>query len=104
MQNKYSEEEKSMLSETQGFLIYLSMASLVSTSKHGGSDCSGLISSDSWKHSQRSERLTTGFQPLERSDRGISDIGVAMFSQLDIALWQPMAGLQVCMFHLPLLS
>lgn len=30
-----------------------------------------------------------GFQPLERSDRGILGIGVAMFSQLDIA---PMAA------------
>lgn len=30
-----------------------------------------------------------GFQPLERSDRGILGIGVAMFSQLDIG---PMAA------------
>lgn len=41
------------------------------------------------KRHQRSEHLTVGFQPLERNDRDILDIGGAMFSELDIV---PMAA------------
>lgn len=36
-------------------------------------------------HSQRSEHLTVGFQPREKGDKGVLDMSVATFLQLEIA-------------------